>query len=211
MNRAIATPLILGGHSFISQQGNDPATSPEEQRVIVESCLDHGIRWFDTTYQPERVALGNVLDALGRRGEATILAWNFFTDFAPGDPVGEAEYYRPGHIEIILEQLRTDYVDCLVVVPLADPGENQRQVELTTEWRKKGYVRSLGLWIENPAIIEPATPFAPKAELGARFASRSDRSTSPWTTPHPPSPPARGPDGRPSPPRRFFADGNWTG
>ena len=167
MNRAIATPLILGVHSFISQQGNDPATSPEEQRVIVESCLDHGIRWFDTTYQPERVALGNVLDALGRRGEATILAWNFFTDFAPGDPVGEAEYYRPGHIEIILEQLRTDYVDCLVVVPLADPGENQRQVELTTEWRKKGYVRSLGLWIENPAIIEPY-----RKDIPFRFAIR---------------------------------------
>jgi len=146
-------PLVLGGHSFISQLGNDPPASQQEQHRIVEACLDHGIRWFDTTYQPERVALGNVLHALGRRDEATILAWNFFTDFAPGDPVGRPDYYRAGHIDVILEQLRTTFVDCLVVVPMDDPEENQRQVELANEWRRKGYARSLGLWIPDTSII----------------------------------------------------------
>ena len=154
MNRTIEMPLILGGHSFISQLGNDPPASEEERQRIVESCLEHGIRWFDTTYQPERVALGNALNALGRRDEATILAWNFFTDFSPGDLVGEAEYYRPEHIEIILGELRTAYVDCLVMVPLDDPNENQRQEELLIEWQSKGYVRSLGLWISDPLLIE---------------------------------------------------------
>jgi aryl-alcohol dehydrogenase-like predicted oxidoreductase len=154
VNRAPETPLILGGHSFISQLGNDPPAPEREQRRIVESCLDHGIAWFDTTYQPERVALGNVLHAIERRDEATILAWNFFTDFSPGDQVGLPEYYRPGHIDVILEQLRTAYVDCLVVVPLDDPEENQRQEDLVVEWRRKGYVRSLGLWIPDPAILE---------------------------------------------------------
>jgi aryl-alcohol dehydrogenase-like predicted oxidoreductase len=147
-------PLVLGGHSFIQQLGNDPPASEQEQHQIVESCLDHGITWFDTTYQPERVALGNVLHALGRREEATILAWNFFTDFSPGEPVGEATYFRPGHIDCILEQLRTSYVDCLVVVALDDPEENQRQEELAIEWRSKGYVGSLGLWISDLAIVE---------------------------------------------------------
>ena len=154
MNRVSESPLILGGHSFISQLGNDPPASVQEQHAIVESCLDHGIRWFDTTYQPERVALGNVLEVLGRRAEATILAWNFFTEFAPGDPVGEAECYRPNHIDVILEQLRTNYVDCLVVVPLADAEENRRQEEQVIEWQRKGYVRSLGLWVSDPAMIK---------------------------------------------------------
>jgi len=154
MNRTTETPLILGGHSFISQLGNDPPTSRQEQHAIVESCLDNGIRWFDTTYQPERVALGDALAAVGRRGEAKILAWNFFTDFGPGDPVGEPEYYRPEHIDVILEQLRTPYVDCLVMVPLHDREENQRQMELAIEWRRKGYVLSLGLWVMDHAIIE---------------------------------------------------------
>jgi aryl-alcohol dehydrogenase-like predicted oxidoreductase len=154
MNRATDTPLILGGHSFISQLGNDPPAPEREQLRIVESCLNHGIAWFDTTYQPERVALGNLLHTLGRRGEATILAWNFFTEFSPGDEVGLPEHYRPGHIDIILEQLRTAYVDCLVVVPLDDPEENQRQEDLVIDWRTKGYVRSLGLWISDPAVLQ---------------------------------------------------------
>jgi aryl-alcohol dehydrogenase-like predicted oxidoreductase len=98
--------------------------------------------------------LGNLLHALGRRAEATILAWNFFTDFSPGEPVGEPEYFRPGHIDRILEQLRTDYLDCLVMVPLGDPEQNQRQEELIIKWRERGYVRSLGLWISDPAIVE---------------------------------------------------------
>jgi diguanylate cyclase (GGDEF)-like protein/PAS domain S-box-containing protein len=36
---------------------------------IVEQCLERGVRRFDTTYQPERLALGKILHALGRRAE----------------------------------------------------------------------------------------------------------------------------------------------
>ena len=42
-------PLILGGHSFIRQLGSDPLATEEEQAAIVSTCLDRGIRWFDTT------------------------------------------------------------------------------------------------------------------------------------------------------------------
>jgi hypothetical protein len=38
----------------------------------------------------ERAALGNALHELARRDEATILAWNLFTDFTPGDQVPPA-------------------------------------------------------------------------------------------------------------------------
>jgi aryl-alcohol dehydrogenase-like predicted oxidoreductase len=154
MDKATEIPLILGGHSFISQLGNDPPVSDRDQHRIVESCLDHGIRWFDTTYQPERIALGKAFQAIGRRNEAKIIAWNFFTDFSPDDQPTKPEYYRPNHIDVILEQLHTDYVDCLVAIALDNPGENKRQVELLIEWQKKGYVRFLGLWIEESRIIE---------------------------------------------------------
>jgi aryl-alcohol dehydrogenase-like predicted oxidoreductase len=154
MSQTTEIPLILGGHTFISQLGNDPPASEQQQHLIVESCLNRGIRWFDTTYQPERVALGRVLDSLGRRDEATIMAWNFFTDFAPEDPVGGPGCYGPGHIDKILEQLRTSYVDCLVMVPSDDSEQNRQQEQLLLGWQKQGYVRSLGLWITDPAIIE---------------------------------------------------------
>jgi aryl-alcohol dehydrogenase-like predicted oxidoreductase len=142
-------PLVLGGHSFIRQLGTDPPASETEQRAIVESCLAHGIRWFDTTYQPERSALGRALESLGRRDEATILAWNFFRDFGPDDPVGEPEQLRSEHLEIMLEQLRTTWIDCLVLVPLSDPEQDQRQEDLALTWQKQGYVRSLGRWVEH--------------------------------------------------------------
>jgi len=147
-------PLVLGGHSFISQLGNDPPASHRDQCAIVESCLDCGIRWFDTTYQPERIALGNVLHRLGRRHEATIFAWSFFSNFLAGEPVGEPDYYRPRHIDVVLEELRTDYVDCLVVIPQDEADENRRQEELAIEWRRKGYVRSLGLWVTDAKGID---------------------------------------------------------
>jgi aryl-alcohol dehydrogenase-like predicted oxidoreductase len=153
-NQAPELPLILGGHSFIRQLGNDPPVPKRDQCRLVDSCLDHAVRWFDTTYQPERIALGNVFQAVGRRNEATIIAWNFFTDFSPTDRPPNPEYYRPHHIDVILEQLQTDYIDCLVVIPSSNPEEDQRQVELLVEWQKQGYVHFLGLWIEDSRINE---------------------------------------------------------
>jgi aryl-alcohol dehydrogenase-like predicted oxidoreductase len=154
MRQAVEIPLILGGHSFISQLGNDPPVSDRDQHRIVESCLEHGIRWFDTTYQPERIALGNVFQAIGRRNEAKIIAWNFFTDFSADDRPTGPEYYQSHHIDIILEQLHTNYVDCLVVIPSNNPEESRQEVELLVDWQRKGYVQSLGLWIEDAQIIE---------------------------------------------------------
>ena len=141
-----SVPLVLGGHSFISQLGSDPAADPEAQTRIVQACLDAGIRWFDTTYQPERVALGRALHELGRRDEATIIAWNFFTDFGPGDDVGGPQAYRPDHMDLMLEQLRTDRIDRLVVHGVSDPHDNARQRALAVAWREAGLVGRLGAW-----------------------------------------------------------------
>jgi aryl-alcohol dehydrogenase-like predicted oxidoreductase len=138
--------LVLGGHSFIEQLGNDPPASPSAQASIVEACLDAGITWFDTTYQPERTALGRALKALGRRDEAVIIAWNFFTDFGPGQPVGGPEPYRPHHLAVLLEQLQTDRIDGLVVHPVEDPRQNRAQLELARAWQAAGRVRWLGTW-----------------------------------------------------------------
>jgi aryl-alcohol dehydrogenase-like predicted oxidoreductase len=55
---------------------------------------------------------------------------------------------------MILEQLQTSYVDCLVMLPSDRPEQNQLQQELLLDWQRRGYVRSLGLWISDPAIIE---------------------------------------------------------
>jgi len=113
---------------------------------IVAACLENGIRWFDTTYQPERIALGKALAQLGAREQATILAWNFFQDFDDAGEVGGASYYRADSLDRICRQLQTEVVDVLVVHPLGDAEENKRQEELAVSWREQGRVRRLGIW-----------------------------------------------------------------
>lgn len=78
-------PLILGGHSFFSDLGNESVPDERAQQKIVNACLDNRITWFDTTHQPERLALAKALKQLDRRNEATIFAWNFFKVLNPGD------------------------------------------------------------------------------------------------------------------------------
>jgi len=138
--------LVLGGHSFIGQLGSDPIASAEEQVAVVKACLDAGITWFDTTYLPERVALGRALEQLGRRREATIIAWNFFVDFGPADNVGSPACYQPHHIRQMLDELRTDHIDCLVVHGMGNAVEDRRQEELAVRWKEQGLVRRLGTW-----------------------------------------------------------------
>jgi aryl-alcohol dehydrogenase-like predicted oxidoreductase len=139
-------PLILGGHSFIAQLGSDPFAREDEQIAIVSACMDAGITTFDTTYRPERLALGRCLRSLGRRAEARIIAWNFFHNFAPGEEVGGPEAYRPEHIDAMLADLGSDFVDDLVIHAVNDPRENDRQRDLAMEWQRQGLVRRLGVW-----------------------------------------------------------------
>jgi aryl-alcohol dehydrogenase-like predicted oxidoreductase len=146
MKREPTSPLVLGGHSFIQQLGNDPPLDEAGQTRLVEACLDQGIRSFDTTYQPERIALGLALARLGRRSEASILAWNFFTDFGPGEDVGRPAHYQPHNIDLMLTQLRTDWIDHLVVHAMGDPERDLAQEQLAIQWRKQGKVRELGCW-----------------------------------------------------------------
>ena len=143
-------PLILGGHSFLEQLGNQPKLTTDQQIELVAACLDNGISWFDTTYQPERTALGWALHALRRRDDATIIVWNFFRDFDDDGEVGPPDYYQPHHIELMLKQLRTDVIDRLVVHPLDDPRENARQEALAVSWKEQGLVRTLGVWAPGP-------------------------------------------------------------
>lgn len=147
-------PLILGGHSFITQLGSDPAADGDMQARIVATCLDRGIRWFDTTYQPERVALGRVLTQLGRRDQARIIAWNFFQPFGPEDQVGGPAAYQPQHLPRMLDELRVDRIDALVVHAVGDAREDARQLDLARQWQADGCVGELGTWVPGRDALD---------------------------------------------------------
>lgn len=137
--------LGLGGHSFIASLGNDPEPSFEEQCRIVSACLDNGIRLIDTTYYQERIALGNVMQRLGRREEICLTAWPFFkqagqeNDLVPNQPL------KSRHLAIMLEELQTDSID-LLVIHCHDDGERlQRELALVQQWVSEGQVKNAAL------------------------------------------------------------------
>ncbi|MBC8010204.1 MAG: hypothetical protein H7067_08910, partial [Burkholderiales bacterium] len=142
--------------------------------ALVATCLDHGIRHFDTTYRPERIALGASLARLGRRAEARLIAWNFFRDFDDSaTDLGGPEAYREEHLASILADLRTDHLDELVVHRVADPTLDAAQESLAVRWQSAGHVGRLGIWCPGPAfsttptrhayafVVEPRNAFTP--------------------------------------------------
>jgi aryl-alcohol dehydrogenase-like predicted oxidoreductase len=137
--------LGLGGHSFIEELGNDPQASFQEQCAIVSACLDNGIRLIDTTYYQERVALGKVMQELGRRSEAEIMAWNFFKQ--PGKEKELVGYtpYEPHHIDIMLEELQTDYIDILVIHAHRDSVKLHQEMDIVKRWMQEGKVKKIAL------------------------------------------------------------------
>ena len=151
---ADGSKLGLGGHSFIEQLGNDPQPSFEEQCALVTACLDQGVTLFDTTYYQERVALGKVLETIGRRDEARIMAWNFFKQ--PGQEEDLVPYtpYEPHHIDVMLEELRTDRVDVLVVHVHPDAEHFAGELELARGWMDAGKARAVGLGMAELPYVE---------------------------------------------------------
>lgn len=143
MNRSFG--MGLGGHSFIEALGSDPLASFEEQCAIVAACLDNGIAVIDTTYYQERVALGRVLEQLGRRDEAHIMAWNFFKPTVESDELPGPTPYEAEHIDIVLEELGTNRIDTLVIHVHNDRCRFGQELELAQEWLSAGKIKRVAL------------------------------------------------------------------
>jgi aryl-alcohol dehydrogenase-like predicted oxidoreductase len=137
--------LGLGGHTFIEELGNDPKATFEEQCDIVTACLDQGIHLIDTTYYQERVALGHILHNLGRRQEAIILAWNFFKQPGKENNLVSPSHYESHHIDIMLTELQTNYIDILVIHVDDDAAKMKQMLELAKQWIADGKVKKAAL------------------------------------------------------------------
>jgi aryl-alcohol dehydrogenase-like predicted oxidoreductase len=155
-----APSLVLGGHSFIQQLGVDPRPDEEVAAEIVAECVRQGITWFDTTYQPERTALGKALKRANVTESVTVLAWNFFQDFDDQGALGGPSPYQPHSIDLLCDQLQRDVIDILVVHPVGNAVEDRRQEELAISWRAAGRVHRLGVWhpgtTVSPGVYEVA-------------------------------------------------------
>jgi aryl-alcohol dehydrogenase-like predicted oxidoreductase len=140
-----AARLVLGGHSFCTALANDPAPTAADARRLVAACGDVGIDWFDTTYRPERTALGNALRG-GTHPRARVIAWNFFKDFRETEEPGGPEAYQPAHIAAMLDDLGVARLDLLIVHHVGDRDTDLAQERLAFSWLEQGKADSVGLW-----------------------------------------------------------------
>lgn len=145
--------LVLGGHSFIDELGNDPGVDFADQLVIVTAWRDSGYDTIDTTYEAERIAVGRVLEEAGLQKKIKVIAWNFFQCEGEGI-LGPTRPYRPDSLDRMMEQLRLDFIDHLVVHPVPDEGEQQRQEELALSWQAAGRVGTLGTWDPKSSLAD---------------------------------------------------------
>jgi aryl-alcohol dehydrogenase-like predicted oxidoreductase len=165
----VQSKLTLGGHSFIEQLGNDPGASFEEQCALVAACLDQGIRWLDTTYYQERVALGKVLRTLGRRADAAIQAWNFFKQPGKEDDLVPWTPFAASDIDTILAELQTDYVDLLVIHAEDDAATLHEELALAQRWIDAGKVRAVGLGMGTPRHLDDLPSGHPVTQILAPY------------------------------------------
>jgi aryl-alcohol dehydrogenase-like predicted oxidoreductase len=85
------------------------------------------------------------LQHLGRRHEATVTGWNFFKHAGKEDELVAWTPYAPDHINVMLEELQTEWIDLLVIHAEDDPATLHRALALVEGWVAMGKVRQVGL------------------------------------------------------------------
>lgn len=141
-----AQRLILGGHTFLDELGNDPAATPRDQAEILAACVRGGIRVVDTTYAPERVGLYRALTAIEDPGIRPII-WNFFDRPETGDGLPGPDPWTEERFETALDEIGSrEPIPFLVLHPVEDPVANRAQLEVVRRLRDDGRITHPGFW-----------------------------------------------------------------
>lgn len=180
-----ASRLILGGHSFIGPLGADPAARPGEQADIVATCLEAGIRTVDTTYAPERLALGRAIAALpaARRPEVRPIIWNFFGPL--DDPLPGPLPWTDERLALALAELAPwEGTPAVVIHSVGNADEDARQLQVVRSWWESGRIGEVGVWGDLDWAVGGegllgfvVAPFHPAAEgrTGPVFTTAHER------------------------------------
>ena len=141
-----AQKLILGGHTFLEELGNDPAASPDEQIAVVSACLKGGIRVVDTTYAVERRGLRTVLRTVEDPGIRPII-WNFFDHPEMEGSLPGPDPWTEDRFEQALAEVGFTEAPFVVVHPVGEAVADRTQIEVVRRLRDEGRITHLGFWV----------------------------------------------------------------
>lgn len=143
----LVSEIGLGGHHYAMRARLDAKEAGfdyQAQRTRqVAAALEHGVNYFDTSYDHEAEGLGNALAELKARDKCTI-ACDYCMD---GTKSHELRWSATRRFERSLKLLKTDHVD--VYRPTPRDKMNQADLQalyaLFTKWKQEGKVRFFGV------------------------------------------------------------------
>jgi aryl-alcohol dehydrogenase-like predicted oxidoreductase len=143
----LVSEIGLGGHHYAMRARLDAKEAGgdyQAQRTRqVAAALEHGVNYFDTTYDHEAEGLGNALAELKARDKCTI-ACDYCMD---GTKSHELRWSATRRFERSLKLLKTDHVDVYRPTPRDKMSQADLQVlfELFTKWKQEGKARFFGI------------------------------------------------------------------
>ncbi len=133
------------GMRGFNRQSNQTRSGQEHFTALIRSCLDHGIRLFDSAdLYGSHTFLANALQDV-RREEYCLVSKIWYM------PRGLPEPERPDAnvvVERFLKELRTDYIDILQIHCMSAPDWTERmqdQMALLDTLKQKGLIRTHGV------------------------------------------------------------------
>ena len=140
LDHAQSRPELVEGRLDAKEAGGDYQAQRTRQ---VAAALEHGVNYFDTTYDHEAEALGNALADLKARDKCTI-ACDYCMD---GTKSRELRWSAARRFERSLKLLKTDHVDVYRPTPRDKMNQTDLQTlyDLFTKWKQEGKARFFGI------------------------------------------------------------------
>jgi aryl-alcohol dehydrogenase-like predicted oxidoreductase len=143
----MVSEIGFGGHHYTMRkrlEEKEAGFDYQAQRTRqVAAALDHGVNYFDTTYDHEAECLGNALAELKGRDKCYI-ACDYWMN---GTKSSDVRLFASRRFEYSLKVLKTDHVD--VYRPTTRDKMKQSDLEtlfeLFTKWKQEGKVRFFGI------------------------------------------------------------------
>lgn len=151
----MVSEIGFGGHHYTMRQRlekNESGFDYQRERTRqISIALEHGVNYFDTTYDHEAEVLGNALAELKRRDDCYI-ACDYWMN---GTKSSELRWSATRRFERSLKLLKTDHVDVYRPTPRDKMKQSDLEllVELFQKWKKEGKARFFGISGHDEAYL----------------------------------------------------------
>lgn len=145
------------GMNGSNRTSNQTRLGPEKCRALIRGCFDRGIRWFDAAdLYGSHGYLADALEGINRQEYVVVSKIWFMGRGLPEPDRPDADLV----IARFLEELRTDYIDLVLLHCMTDPdwpAKYEKQLEIMEALKKKGVIRAHGVSCHSLGALKTAS------------------------------------------------------